>query len=269
MEQENGSVLLPVIMIAACIAFYALMVLRAGRSDIVVSAAAVAHTRMDAAAEAALSTAVASMLKDPDLSRWTSGTTREAFDLGSLRVEYAIADVRGRVPINSINAQQAQRLFAKGGAGPSEASIMADELIARRSLGIVGELAVSDRSDDVALPSLAHSTVHSLADLRSLPGMTSEMVVGIAPFVTVVNDKFDPTTAGPEAKSVMDPDVGGGGAISRIAEPDQTRSKIFMRPLEVSVAVFGDGNQLHRTFEIELTGSPLRPFLERGELRGE
>lgn len=276
-QSEAGYAMVAAVAGIAVFALMALTLIEAGQAQTGTIAAEAGQARASAAADAGLALALDGLLVKDRANRWSlDGRTRE-FRFGAARLQVRVEDERGKVPLNLLDEQTAARLMETAGLGSGErARIAADALL--------------DWTDDDEEPRRAgaennyyrdrgirprNGSLQSVDELVQIRGFDPVTVNRMRPYVTVNfgRGSFDARFAHPAAIGVM---LEGGRdspqAISRQRELDGQRTAIELgdavdlsgRPLMIVVdASLPDGARAVRRTTIELTGSPVRPFVVR------
>jgi general secretion pathway protein K len=276
-RREEGYALIAAILSMVIFALMALSIINATRSATIMGAAEIDRARLSAAADAGVAIAVNGlMLKDP-ARRWgiNSKARRERFD--DMLLDILVEDERGKIALNLINKKQVEIMFSEFGLQGLELEAAVDAFMDWRD------------EDDDPRPRGAEFEVYapkkikprngelrSLGELALINGIGSALAERIAPYATVNfgTGEFDPTYASPIASRVsLDSEVAvslaertaaieRGGTINARRAP--VSDSLIGRPLTIRVkARRGVDASAERTVIVELTGSPVRPYVIR------
>lgn len=276
-RRERGYASVTAIAAVAVLAMFAVTMIETNRTGIGDLSAEVEQARVSAAADAGLAMALDGLLVKDRGGRWSiDGRTRSAEFAGS-RLKIRIEDERGKVPLNLLDDEYAERLVEVAGLANSPRGTIAAQSLVDWLDG-----------DDEPHPEGAESEwyrargihprnapLQSIDELAQIRGWDRALVEKVRPFVTVNFGAggFDARYAQPKAIGVM---TAGGAdspeAIQRQRELSGQRVAIEIgeavdlvgRPLSIIVeAQRPSGARVERRSIIELTGSPERPYLVR------
>jgi len=274
---EQGYAVVAAVAGIAVFAMMAVTLVQSSRTTLTVAAAEVGQAKAAAAADAGCALALDGLLARDRANRWSiDGRVRTvSFDDTLLRIH--IEDERGKVPLNLLDEETAERLVESAGLGVGERARIAEESL----------LDWTDNDEDPR-PSGAENDYYrargirppngpleSVDELSQIRGFDPAVVERIRSFVTVNFGigGFDARFAQPQAIGVM---LGGGrdspAVIARQRELNGQRVAIELgenidltgRPLTIVVeATRIDGARAVRRMVIELTGSDVRPYIVR------
>lgn len=258
------------------LALLALTMIEATRGSTRSARAELDRARLTAAADAGVVLAVQGLAQTNAARRWRpDGRLREVAFAGA-RLDIRIEDELAKVPLNKINDQQAEALFAAFGLQGAELEEARDAFLDWRDGDDEPRLRGRERADyegDGVRP--RDGPLRSNGELAAIQAIGPELAARMAPYVTVYSPDSAPfaeANATPLARRVMADDVfedgfagvavaqGGLGA-DELARPDDG---VTGRPLRIIVRARGeDGSAARRDVVIELTGNPARPYVIR------
>ncbi len=276
-KNEAGYALVAAVLSIILFAMMALAVINSMRGPTLMVAAEGSRARLSAAADAGVSLAIQGLLlRDPALRWKIDGKPREE-RFGAVTLDIQIVDERGKIALNLINEEQAERMFTSFGLQGSELEEAADSFMDWRDdnfderprgaeFDYYKDAGITPRNGDLR-------TVEEIALIR---GVGPELAKKIAPFATVNfgSGDFDPRYSTPIARFVSaddeaDADLAEFGAnlqagqTIRASRAGPTDSLIG-RPVTIRVsAKAGAEQQAQTTVIVELTGSPARPYVIR------
>lgn len=263
----------------AAIAVFAMMaaaLIQSNRTVVTDAVADYGQAKASAAADAGFALALDGLLVEDRANRWSiDGRARAMrFDDADLRIR--IEDERGKVPLNLLDEETAERLVEAAGLTGERARTAADSLLdwtdedeEPRPMGAEAghyrTLGIHPRN----------GPLESIDELALIRGFDSATVERMRDFVTVNfgSGGFDAHYGNPRAIGVML--AGGEGspaAISRERELAGQRTAIEIgddidltgRPLTIVIeATRADGSRALRRTVVELTGAPQRPYIIR------
>lgn len=279
-RSEEGYALIAAVLSIVIFALMALTIINITRSSTVMAAAEIDRAKLLAAADAGVSIAVHGLMLQDAERRWTidGKARRETFD--GIRLDIIVEDERGKIALNLINKAEVEAMFGEFGLQGIELETAVDCFMDWRD------------EDDDPRPRGAEFEVYApkrikprngelrtLGELALISGVGPALTQKMTPYVTVNfgTGEFDPRYASPIATRVSsvneianglfaaDPNaaIRNGGAINAF-RPKRSDSLIG-RPLTIRVtARQSPDKQAQRSAIIELTGSPVRPYVIRG-----
>lgn len=272
-RDEDGYALVAAVASILVFGLVALMAVASARGAISQGQAEVARFRAEAAADAGVAIALRGLLTDDRVFRWSiDGRTRRiGFDNATVAVR--VDDERGKVPLASLDEEQARRLFAALGVSGDQLDIVTDSY-----------LDWTDEDDDPR-PDGAEAAYYIRAGVHprnGLPRSLGELAVvrGFDPGlidrlreVATLNfgaGSFEPGHATPLAIAVMTEEGADSPlAIARARELEGQRTAIELaeeadivgRPLTiVAEAETADGGKAKRIVLIRITGTEANPY---------
>ncbi len=274
---ERGYASIAAIIMVAVLALVASTTIERGRSRIEGARADLEQAKAAADADAGLAMALDGLLVADRAGRWSIDGRDRSFAFDDARLTLRVEDERGKVPLNLLDDQYAQRLVEVLGMGNSlRGRIAAESLIdwidSDEEPHPNGAEAEWYRSRGIHP---RNAPLQSIDELASIRGFDSGLVARMRGFVTVNFGAggFDARFAMPEAMAVML--EGGDGnplVLQRRREMAGQRAAIELgeavdligRPLTVVVDVRRPGGaRMVRRTVIELTGAFTRPYVVR------
>jgi general secretion pathway protein K len=274
---EAGYALIAAVVSIILFALMALVVINSMRGPTMMVAAEAERARLSAAADAGVALAIEGLLIRNPATRWKiDGKPRqEAF--GDIRLTIIVEDERGKIALNLINAQQAERMFRAFGLQGIELEAAVDGFMDWRD----GDFDPRPRGGefDVYAPRQLqprNGDLRTLGELALINGVGPELAKKIAPVATVNfgSGEFDPRFASPIARQVSADDEGDAdlaqfgsefqsGQTVAAFRPEYSDSLIG-RPLTIRVSArSGPEAQASIAVIVELTGSDIRPYVIR------
>lgn len=258
------------------LALLALTMIEATRGSTRSARAELDRARLTAAADAGIVLAVQGLTQSSQARQWQpDGRTRQVEFAGST-LEIRIEDELAKVPINLINEEQADVLFAEFGLQGIELETARDALLDWRDGDIDPRPRGRERdqyAEDRIKP--RDGPLRANGELAAIPAIGPALAARMDPFVTVFATgrlAFTEERATPLARRVMTERVFeetvGGVAVREggLAEEDTGRidDGVTGRPLRIIVRARGaDGSAARRNVVVELTGNPARPYVVR------
>jgi general secretion pathway protein K len=178
-----------------------------------------------------------------DSHRPTSGNV--GFDLGQSRVDVEFRSEGARIDLNFAPKAMLSGLFAVLGAAPEDAEAYADRIIAWRTKPKAG--APNEEADAYRSAGLSYgprqAPFQSVAELRLVRGLPSELVDAALPFVTIFNGRaeIDVNEAPREVVAAL-PRISPGAVADILKERDPGNPQAVLRlvgPARASVDVGG------------------------------
>jgi general secretion pathway protein K len=278
-RREEGYALIAAILSIVIFALMALTMINVTRSSTIMAVAEIDRAKLTAAADAGIAIAVHGlMLTDPE-QRWAidGKVRRERFE--GITLDIVVEDERGKIALNLINKSEVEAMFAEFGLQGIELEAAVDSFMDWRD------------EDDDARPRGAefesyapkkikprNGELRTLGELAMIIGIGPELAKRMMPFTTVNfgTGEFDPRYASELAIRVSSVNEIANGIfatedseaarLSRTVEAFRTRRKesLVGRPLTIRVtAKQAPDKSAQRTAIVELTGSPVRPFVIR------
>jgi general secretion pathway protein K len=125
---EDGFALVAALGAAMLLALIAYTVLASDRAAIADLEAQQTRARLEAAADAAVATAIEG-LDAPAGRRWPIDGSSRTLDVDGQAVEVAVEDERGKIPLKSLTPDQARRLFKAAGASGGRLDQLTDSFL--------------------------------------------------------------------------------------------------------------------------------------------
>jgi general secretion pathway protein K len=276
---EAGYALIAAVVSIVLFALMALAAINATRGPTVMLAAEADRARLQAAADAGVSIAIQGLMAKEPTAQWRFDGQVRRVNFGNATLDIRIEDERGKIALNLINREQADRMFREFGLQGSELETATDSFLDWR-----------DRDDDVR-PFGAEADdeayrarklkprdgdMRTLGELALIKGIGPDLARRIAPFATVNfgTGAFDARYATPLAARVSADDEGDAdltgfdaaivaGQTRRAFRPAVSDSLVG-RPLTIIVdARSGRDARARRRAIVELTGVEVRPFVIR------
>lgn len=258
------------------LALLALTMIEATRGSTRSARAELDRAQLSAAADAGIVLAVQGLAQANAARRWQAdGQLREVEFAGAI-LEIRIEDETGKVPLNKINDDQAEALFAAFGLQGAELEEARDAFLDWRDGDDEPRLRGRERADYVeAGVQPRDGPLRSNGELAAIPAIGPELAARMDPFVTVFapnSASFDDLYASPLARRVMTEQVfedsfQGVPVVEGGLDADETgrvNDGVTSRPLRIMVrARNASGSAARRNVVIELTGSPARPYVVR------
>jgi type II secretory pathway component PulK len=260
----------------AVLALLALTMIEATRGSTRSARAELDRAQLAAAADAGIALAAQGLAQASPARRWRPDARLREVEFAGATLEIRIEDELAKVPLNSINDEQAEALLAEFGLQGAELEEARDAFLDWRDSDDEPRLRGRERGDygDVGVRP-RDGPLRSNGELAAIPAIGPELAKRMDPFVTVfapVGARFAEANASPLARRVMadrmfeDGFAGvavaeGGLLASEVARPD---NGVSGRPLRIIVrARKPDGAAAQRNVVIELTGNPARPYVIR------
>lgn len=234
------------------------------------------RARLTAAADAGIELAVQGLAQPVAARRWRPDGSVRSVTFAGATLDIRITDELGKVPLNSINADQVEALLAEFGLAGSELEIARDAFLDwrdRDDLPLPRGRERADYEDDGVQP--RDGPLRSNGELAAIPAIGPELARRMDPFVTVFapdGTTFSEDTASPLARRVMmeraiAETVDGVAVIEgglEGLEPPRQADGAAGRPLRIEVrASLPGGSAARRNLVIELTGNAARPYVVR------
>ena len=258
------------------LALLALTMIEATRGSTRSARAELDRAQLTAAADAGIVLAVQGLAQTNPARRWRADGLRREVEFAGTILEIRIEDETGKVPLNKINDDQAEALFAAFGLQGAELEEARDSFLDWRDRDDEPRLRGRERADYAeASVRPRDGPLRSNGELAAIPAIGPELAARMDPFVTV----FAPDSAGfadqyasPLARRVMTEQVfedsfQGVAVVEGGLEADETgrvNDGVTGRPLRIMVrARNASGSAARRNVVIELTGNPARPYVVR------
>jgi general secretion pathway protein K len=271
-QGEAGFALVAALGAAMLVALVAYTVLAADRAAIASLDAEQSRARLEAAADAGLALALQGLGASPS-RRWPLDGRSRSFEVDGAAVSVLVEDERGKIALPDLSASRARSLFeAAGVRGPRLDQLVASVLNWQDG----GDRAEGAKELDYVADSLRPrgEAMKTVGELMAVRGMDRDLFDRIAPALTVFSDdstSFDPDTASPLARKVMD--AAETVDLQETGEtPPARKSELFSesgddyvgRRLTVRItARDARGGLYRRAAVVELTGQPREPFWVR------
>jgi general secretion pathway protein K len=258
----------------ALLALMALSLLRLSAGHTAGVAAEYARARLRAAADAGFFYAVRQLSLVERERRWSIDGRPHPLRFDGIDLAVAVEDERGKVPLNSLDEEQARRLFALLGIDGEALDALTDAFLDWRDPD--GDVRPHGAERDYYAASgrvPRNGPLRSLGELLGIRGMTPALVDRLRPVATVFGGEdqgFDERYAQPFALRVMaasdvtvlerERELAG----ERPALPLNDADRLTARALTIRVmARDAVGDRYARATVIQFTGRPDPPFLVR------
>lgn len=260
----------------AVLALLALTMIEATRGSTRSARAELDRAQLSAAADAGIALAVQGLAQTNPGRRWQPDGRLRQVEFAGATLEIRIEDELAKVPLNTINDQQAEALLAEFGLQGAELEEARDAFLDWRDEDDNPRLRGSEGADyaDVGVRP-RDGPLRSNGELAAIPAIGPELAARMDPFVTVfagARTDFAEAIASPLARRVMADQVfedgfagiavaEGGLAAGETARVDDG---VTGRPLRIIVrACNPSGSAARRNVVIELTANPARPYVVR------
>lgn len=273
-RDEGGYALVAAVASIVVFALIALAILTTTRGTIEAGAAEIEQARAGAAADAGVALAIARLVDARAVTQLIDGRPRPS-EFDGARLMIAIEDERGKVPLNLLDGEMAERLLSAIGLSGQRLEIARDSLLDWID------------ADEDARPSGAETgyyarfgyrprngAIGALGELRRVRGFDAALIARMIPVATVNFGigSFDEAYASPVALAVMRGEEASIDVIAREREQrgqrtafeDEEDMDVLGRPLTIAVvAETPGGGRAQRRVVVELTGAPVRPYVIR------
>lgn len=258
------------------LALLALTMIEATRGSTRSARAELDRARLSAAADAGIVLAVQGLAQTNPARQWQPDGRVRTVAFAGATLEIRIEDELAKVPLNLINEEQADALFAEFGLQGPELAAARDALLDWRDGDFDPRPRGRERdgyAEDAIKP--RDGPLRSNGELAAIPAIGADLARRMDPFVTVFGTGiggFAEERASPLARRVMTERVieesVGGVAVREggLAPEDSGRANdgIRGRPLRILVRALGpDGAAARRNVVVELTGNPAKPYVIR------
>jgi general secretion pathway protein K len=261
----------------AVLALLALTMIEASRGSTRSARAELDRARLSAAADAGIVLAVQGLAQTNPARRWQPDGRVRQVDFAGARLEIRIEDELAKVPLNLIDEEQADALFAEFGLQGAELAAARDALLDWRDGDIDPRPRGRERdgyAEDAIKP--RDGPLRSNGELAAIPAIGPELAARVDPFVTVFatgSPPFAPERAVPLVRRVMTEKVIADERVDGVAvregglAPEDTGRNddgVTGRPLRIMVRAIGpDGGAARRNVVVELTANRARPYVIR------
>ena len=233
------------------------------------------RARLAAAADAGLALAVHAIARDNPAQRWPIDGRPLKLDYNGLHLDIRIEDERGKIPLNFLDDDQAQRLFIALGASGERLKILTDSFLDWRDEDDERRDHGAEAADyqGIQPPNGEILSVQELANMRGMDAALMEKLLPVATTWFGRSGSIDAATLSATARYVL-----YGKAVSATQQIEDSREEsgqrtafalesdpqLVGRPLTVRVMVRDDSDgRFERASVIELTGRPSRPYVVR------
>jgi general secretion pathway protein K len=276
---EAGYALIAAVVSIVLFALMALAAINATRGPTVMVAAEADRARLQAAADAGVSLAIQGLMARATPARWPIDGSTKRVNFANTTLDIRIEDERGKIALNLINREQADRMFREFGLQGSELETATDSFLDWRdgddNVRPFGAEAEDENYVERKLRP-RDGDLRTLGELAHIKGIGPDLARRIAPFSTVNfgTGAFDARYATPLAARVSadnegDADLAGFDAPivagqARSAFRPAVSDSLVGRPLTIIVeARSGQDARARRRAIIELTGVEVRPLVIR------
>ena len=258
------------------LALLALTMIEATRGSTRSARAELDRARLSAAADAGIVLAVQGLAQTNPARRWLPDGRVRRVEFAGATLELRIEDEVAKVPLNLIDEEQADALFAEFGLQGAELAAARDALLDWRDGDIDPRPRGRERdgyAEDAIKP--RDGPLRSNGALAAIPAIGPQLAARMDPFVSVFatgSIPFAAERATPLARRVMaervfDEQVGGVAVREGGLAPEDTgrpNDGVKGRPLRIIVHAVGqDGAAARRNVVVELTGNPGKPYVIR------
>jgi general secretion pathway protein K len=260
----------------AVLALLALTMIEATRGSTRSARAELDRARLSAAADAGIVLAVQGLAQTNPARRWLPDGRVRRVEFAGATLELRIEDEVAKVPLNLINEEQADALFAEFGLQGAELEAARDALLDWRDGDTDPRPRGRERdryAEDAIKP--RDGPFRTNGELAAIPAIGPELAARMDPFVTVFATgapRFAEDRASPLARRVMterviEENFGGVAVREGGLDPQDFGRRddgVRGRPLRIIVRAFtADGAAARRNVVVELTGNPTRPYVIR------
>lgn len=270
---EQGYALIAAVISIIVFALMALTVITAVRGPTIMASAELDRARLSAAADAGIALAIQGLLQDDPARRWTIDGKPRQTEFDGMALSIAVEDERGKIALNLINKNQAERMFSGFGLSGAALETAVDGFMDWRDEDSDPRLRGAERETYTRLRIRPRNgELRSVGELALINGVGQKLASRIAPFATVnfgTNGEFDPRFASPLAIRVSEDDFDAVDAARQAARPASLlpaaiTQSLIGRPLTIRVdATRAPGGHARRQVILELTGSDIRPYVIR------
>lgn len=272
---ERGYALVAAVASIAVFAALSLTVMLQTRTSLVTGGGEFARAQAGAAADAGIALALRGLLDGDIASRWSIDGRPHPQRFGRASLRIRVEDERGKVPLNQLDEAFATRLLETVGLQGERLEIARDSLLDWTDED--QEPRANGAETDYYAPrglQVRNGSPASIGELARVRGFDPALVEKIREIATLSlgRGSFDSRYATPLAIQVMRGDEGAVEMLGRQREQGGQRTAIELsrqddlvgRPLTIVVdAVLPNGGKAHRAALVELTGSPVRPYVVR------
>lgn len=273
-EAESGYALVAAVACILLFATIALTVMAAARISIESGRGEITNARARLAADAGTAFALHGLIAGDEAMVSALDGRPVQLDFGNARITIHLADERGKIPINHIEAPAIERMLEHVGLSGASLAIARDSLLDWQD------------PDDEPLPDGAEAPAYAATrvaprngalltvdELGAIRGFSPGVVAALRPYVTADPAVllFDPRYAQPAAIAVMT--GGGAGSVTAIERQREeagqrtafafiSRKALVGRPVTISVyADTSDRGHFHRETTIVVTNDPAHPYV--------
>lgn len=273
-DGEQGYALVAAVASIAVFGLIATTTIETARGAIVTGGAEIDRARAAAAADAGTTLALDGLLDRDAVARWPIDGSIVRRRFGNADLAIRVEDERGKIAINTLDEDEARKMFEALGIEGERLDIVTDSLLDWLD------------DDDDERPHGAESAYYAPLGIRPangglssigeavlIRGFDSRLVAQLERIATTDygQGSFEPRHASPLAIQVMEGDDGAVDAIDREREAagertaiDLTDQSLAGRPLTIAVDVrLDDGARAERREIVELTGSAAAPYVVR------
>lgn len=258
------------------LALLALTIVDATRGSTRSARAELDRAVLSAAADAGIALTVQALAQPGSAQRFPLDGRMRDFRFDDAIVEVRVTNELSKIPLNKINDEQAEAMFAAFGLRGAELEAARDAFLDWRDSDDLPRLRGRERADYAgAGVTPRDGPLRSNGELAEIPAIGPDLAKRMDPFVTVFapdSAEFAESSASPLARRVMAETafedqfagaavVQGGLVEEGTPAPDDG---ITGRPLRIVVRARNEsGSAAWRNVVVELTGNPARPYVVR------
>ncbi|HEY2034728.1 MAG TPA: hypothetical protein VGH02_13675 [Rhizomicrobium sp.] len=251
--RERGIALVSVLWGIAILSLIAAAMLAATITNARINHNSWALTRANALADAGVTRVVLALLDSrPEAQPRVDGVS-QSFSLDGVRLTITVQDENGKIDINTASPDLLAALLASAGVRETTAGALADAIVSQRPQN--------------AAPNIV--AFHAVEDLRTIPGMTPDLLARVKPLLTVFshNADVDQSVAPPAVLRALpgmtEPEIDNLLAKRNEAYRQKTAAATNVgagRAFEIVVWVSISNVRLARRAVVEFTGDKDNPF---------
>lgn len=248
----------------------AMGILEWGQGTAAMLQAQAVRARLDAAADAGLMLAIHGLGLDAPAERWRVGGPARVLGFDGVTLSIAVADERGKVPLNTAESEMVRALLGQLGVSGLAQDALADAIEDWIDEDDTARPAGAERQDyGDATPGPRNGPFRSLDEIARVRGMTGPLATAMADLVTLV-PRADPGIvearhAGPAVLAIVKAqgDAGGtdDGFVTALSpEPPGDSEPLALRLISIAVTASLGQARLARTAIVEFTGDRRQPY---------